>query len=644
MLHQWKYLFGLAVPFAALAAGGSGETQWRSVGPSPPAIEAAIVSDAASHTIYIGSNGGGVLKSSDDGASFVAVNNGLEEKTIAAMAIDPKNPDVVYASAAFSMYKTVDGGASWSAIGGAGVSLVIDPSNSTTLYAGLSPSGGVVKSVDGGQTFLPASNGLGTPAVFSLAIDPNNPQVLYAGTLGLGAFKSTDGAQSWTPLNIDSTVWSVLIDPADSNIVYAGSNGHGVYQSADAGATFERVGSPEVGVVFALAKSGHRLFAGTATHGVSVSEDGGRRWSNTGVTPNTALIMSVGGRGELYVGTNFDGVFVHSAGGFDKDGEWEWRRLAWQQLKSCACQNGHAVAAEPGNPDHVLLSTNDGGLLATEDGGHSWGDGGLHGLVTRAPRGIAFDPREPRRVYVGAFTGTQGIFKSEDHGKHWQVSHFGPSSVYTTGISVDPVDHSVYVATIQGGQGLWKSSDFGETFTRIDRAPGAVSDQYLGLSGRNVTVDPHNHLTVFFAANGENSGIWRSRDAGATWVQVDASDAVLSVTIDPNYPNIVYAGTLSTGVLKSIDGGASFVAKSSGLPSAFQTSRTGSVLVDPRNSNVLYVGTEGGGAYQSLDGAESWQPVNVGLLDPNVFGLTWAAQNLYASTALSVFKAKTTRY
>src|ERR1700691_1254746 len=83
-----------------------------------------------------------------------------------------------------------------------------------------------------------------------------------------------------------------------------------------------------------------------------------------------------------------------------------------QQLKSCACQNGHAVVAEPGNPDHVLLSTNDGGLLETEDGGHSWGDGGLHGLVTRAPRGIAFDPQEPRRVYVGAFTGTQGIFKS----------------------------------------------------------------------------------------------------------------------------------------------------------------------------------------------------------------------------------------
>jgi photosystem II stability/assembly factor-like uncharacterized protein len=645
MSRQWKYLFALIAPLGAFAAG-RGEISWRSVGPAPPAIEAAIVSNAATHTIYIGSNGGGILKSTDDGASFVAVNKGLDEVTIAAMVMDPSNPEVLYASAAFSMYKTIDGGASWFPTGGSGVSLIIDPNNPNTLYAGLSPSGGVTKSVDGGETFSPASNGMGTPAVFTLAIDPNNPNVLYAGTQGLGAFKSNDGAQTWTPLNIDSTVWSLLIDPTDSNIVYAGTNGHGIYKSVDAGNTFERVGSPEVGVVFALAKSGRQLFAGTATQGVSVSEDGGRTWKNTGATPNTVLIMSVGARGEVYAGTNFDGVFVHRAEHVeDRDHqsgrEREWRRLAWQQLQRCACQNGHAIAVDPGDHGHVFLSTNDGGLLVTEDGGRHWSDGGANGLLTRAPRGIGFDPQSPNRVYVGAFVGTQGIFKSEDHGRHWQLSHFGSSSIYTTGIVVDPLDHSVYVATIQGGQGVWKSTDFGTTFTRIDRAPGAADDQYLGLSGRNVTVDPHNHLTVFFAANGANSGVWRSQDAGTSWAQVDSSDAVLSVTIDPNDSNVVYAGTLSTGVLKSVDGGASFLAKSSGLPDSFQTSRTGSVVVDAHYSHILYVGTEGGGVYQSTDGAESWLPINMGLADPNVFGLTsdlGSAQGLYASTALSVFK------
>jgi photosystem II stability/assembly factor-like uncharacterized protein len=626
------------------ARGLNNPLAWRSVGPAPPAIEAAIAAHAPSHTIYIGSLGGGVLKSTDGGITFAAVNNGLDWPTISSMAMAPNDPNVVYVGAQFGgVYKTTDGGATWNATGGGGaaVALVMDPANPNILYSGQAPAGGVLKTVDGGDTWLPATNGMGNPAVFSLAIDPGDPNVVYAGTAGEGAFKSTDGAASWTALTVDSTVWSLLVDPTNSNTVYAGSNGNGVYKSTDAGASFVGIGSPGVGVVLALAKSGDRLYAGTASQGVSVSEDGGATWINTGISDGLGLALSVDSSGAVYAGTNFDGVFQRpaesNARGDSDHRASEWRRLAWRQLKNCNCQNGHALAIDPSDHDHVFFSTNDGGLLVTEDGGRTWKDGGRHGLVSRAPRGVAFDPQQPRRVYAGSFTGG-GFFKSEDHGKHWERRLFGSSTIYTTGVSVDPVNHSVYVASL--GNGIWKSTDFGDTFTRIDRAPDAPPDEFLDLNGRGITVDPHNHTTVYFADRGR--GIWRSEDAGASWINVDGT-RVLSVTVDPTNSHIVYAGA-GVGVLKSTDGGASFSSMSTGLPEDIQTSRTGSVQVDPNRPNVLYVGTEGAGVFKSTDGAETWFPINSGLDDQNVFGLAMDPNFpniLYASTSSSVYKIST---
>ena len=417
-------------------------------------------------------------------------------------------------------------------------------------------------------------------ATFALTIDPHNSNVLYAGTLGGGAYKSTNGAASWKRLKIDTAVGAMLVDPDNSNIVYAGTNGHGVFKSTNAGASFARVGSPKVGVILALAKSGQTLYAGTATQGLSESNDGGKTWINTDLTQGSVIVLSVDSAGSVLVGTNFDGAFIHRVS------DTRWQRLAWNKLKQCACQNGHAIAVDPGDSSHVFYTTN-GPMLETHDGGLHWQKAGTNGLTALTPRGVAFDSQDPRRVYAGSFEGG-GPFSSSDNGQHWQRHLFGSTHIYVTGISVDPVDHSVYAATINSGgggevDGIWKSTDFGETFARIDRASGAATGEYIGLSGRGVTVDPHRHRTIYFADNTDHPGIWRSQDAGHTWIQVHASDGELSVTVDPTDSDVVYAGSSYGGVWKSVDGGATFVQKSKGLPDGEQSARTGSVQVDPES-------------------------------------------------------------
>src|SRR5579862_88050 len=570
-------------------AGGA----WRSVGPAPPAIEASIAIDAATRIVYIASLGGGILKSQDGGQTFAPANQGLDSLVVASLAMAHNDPNLVYAGTGAGIYKTMNGGATWSPTGSGllPLSLIIDPTNANILYAGF--NGDLQKTTDGGDTWVSSANGIDNPLVFSLAIDPYNTSVLYAGTAGTGAFKSIDGGATWNPLNVDTTVWSLYVDPANSNVIYAGSNGNGVYKSTNAGASFVRIGSPAVGVVLALAKSGGRLYAGTATQGVSVSKDDGATWKNTRISEGLGLVLSVGLDGSVYAGTNFDGVFERPAATKDSDEDdrrpSNWRRVAWRQLRDCRCQNGHALGIDPANHEHVFFSTNDGGLFVTHDGGRDWQDGGEKGLTSRAPRSIAFDPQDPTIVYSGSFTGG-GLYRSFDHGRHWERRLFGSSAIYVAGIAVDPVDHSIYVSTFRSGDGIWKSADFGQTFTRIDRAPGSLPDDFLALSGRGITVDPKHHQTVFFAGN---SGIWRSSDAGASWINVDETPS-LSITVDPVEPNIIYAGTFS-GVLKSVDSGESFVSQSVGLPDGFQTARTGSVQVDPRRHNVLYVAFEGAG-------------------------------------------------
>ena len=118
----------------------------------------------------------------------------------------------------------------------------MDPTNSSTLYAG-TQNNGIFKSVDGATTWTAASSGLtGTATrVFAIAIDPRTPSILYAGRNGSGVFKSTDGAATWNATAIKGTNFAPVIDPVTPTTVFACQNAVQAAKSVDGGATLNRV-------------------------------------------------------------------------------------------------------------------------------------------------------------------------------------------------------------------------------------------------------------------------------------------------------------------------------------------------------------------------------------------------------------------
>jgi len=200
------------------------------------------------NTLYAGTSYQGLFKSTDGGSSWNLAVSGLPFLETIGLEIDPQHSTTIYALVNGEydeppnyrgIYKSTNGGASWNAVND-GLptepwdyiyvsALTIDPKNSATLYAGTAI--GVFKSTNGGTNWSAANSGL-TERITSLAIDPVNPGTLYAGTLERGVFKSTDAGSIWNAVNTGLTtlsVQSLVIDPKDPNRLYAGTDGGGAF-------------------------------------------------------------------------------------------------------------------------------------------------------------------------------------------------------------------------------------------------------------------------------------------------------------------------------------------------------------------------------------------------------------------------------
>ncbi len=222
----------------------------------------------------------------------------------------------------------IDGPAQWQNLSGAGLAavnaLATDPSNPQTLYAVSGP--GVFRSRDGGGSWSAA--GSFTVSVNALAVDPLTGNVLYAATSGQGILKSTDGGVTWTGINNGLVAdqqdgkwyaFGVWIDPRQPSVVFALTD-HGLARSSDSGANWQM--NPQLTELFNLsgmafdATTPGVVYVATANN-IQKSTDDGVTWSPLpapqGFDPTVVLLDPVH-PGTIYTG-GYRGLWKSADGG-----------------------------------------------------------------------------------------------------------------------------------------------------------------------------------------------------------------------------------------------------------------------------------------------------------------------------------------
>src|SRR5436305_13249991 len=258
--------------------------KWRSVGPDRGGRSIAVSGvKGRAKEAYFGAAGGGLWKTTDGGAKWQPITDGLiTSSSVGAVAVSESNPDVVYIGmgeacirgnimAGDGVYKSTDAGKTWTNVGfhdsDAISKIRIHPTNPDIVfvadfgrYGKDSDERGVFKSTDGGRNWKKVLFRNGKTGAVDVAIDRRNPSVIYAalweayrieyqmssGGPGSGLFKSTDGGETWNEITRNTgmpagTVGRIGVAAGpDGKRVYAlveNENG-GLFRSDDAGATW----------------------------------------------------------------------------------------------------------------------------------------------------------------------------------------------------------------------------------------------------------------------------------------------------------------------------------------------------------------------------------------------------------------------
>jgi photosystem II stability/assembly factor-like uncharacterized protein len=604
--------------------------------------------------------GDGVYKSTDGGKTWHHM--GLKEtRHIGRILIHPKDPDTVYVAALGKawgpneergLFKTTDGGKTWDKVlylneNTGVIDLAMDPTDPEMLYAcayhfrrdafsGTNPriqwgaGSGMYRSEDGGKNWSQMKEGLPERPLGRCGIDiyRKNPSIIYAivqtdqtGSKGGkdvpegagGIYRSEDKGKTWKrvtswmpPLPFHFYFGQIRVDPNDDQRLYvAGINLH---VSTDGGKTFANVGGgfhPDQHALWINPANSDHLILGN-DGGLYFSKNRGKNWQAVrGMALGQYYAIGVDMRKPywIYGGTQDNGSWggpsaTHNAAGIT---------LAdWRQVNG---GDGFYCQVDPGDPDTVFCEMQHGVLQRV----NLKGKPARKAIQPKPAKGepayrfnwnapILISPHDPKTIYFGG----NFLFKSTDRGDKWETI----SADLTRGGKAEDTGHTLTtIAESPLKEGvLWAGTDDGRV--HVSKNGGKDWSEVTGNIPQlqkdggwitRVECSHHGEGTAYVSIDRHRDDdmtpyIFKTTDYGATW-QAVAGDLpkegnVHVVRESSKNPNLLFAGT-EFGVYGTLDGGKHWYHMKNGLPPAVLVH---DLLIHPRERELV-VGTHGRSLY-----------------------------------------------
>ena len=645
-------MFSATAPASAAGATLVTPKSWRWLGPGNVGgrIRSIVVHPAKPGTVFAGSVGGGIWKTTNGGSSWAPVDDFMPVLSVSSLVFNPSNPNLMFAG-------TGEGYGNADSLRGAGI----------------------FKSADGGTTWTQLTQtATQFSAVTRLAISPSGA-VILAGT-NTGLWRSTNGA-TFTWINSGLTPQDVDFNPLNGRRAIAAGDGAVAY-SWDGGLTWQRSGGVPTGagrIELAFARSQPDTIYALVDHDGGTlyrSSDGGASFRAVSADPlldnnqgwyDEALWVNPRDSNHVVVG----GVYLRQT--FDGGAAWQW-------ISDGIHVDHHVIVEDPRYDDagnRTVYFGNDGGVYKTTDirdaaragytalnnnlgvtqfygaAGHAdtgtivggtqdngtlvneplqatrWeqslpGDGGV----------VASDATDASYFYAGMIY--LQIQRSSNGGRDWTNITDGISDAFRNAnfiapMVLDPNDPNRMFA---GGTRLWRSLNVRSAKPAWAPVTSGAGANYISA----IAVAPGQPQVVWV---GHNLGhVYRSTNATAAIPRFSAVKApttgnfVSRIAVSPFDANVVYVATGSfgpTNVVKTVNGGATWSDATGSGTTALPEAPVNDVEIDPADPNTIYAGTEVG-VFVSRDGGSTWDLPQDGPANVSVDEMFWMGTTLVVAT------------